>query len=89
MKSSTTGEFRQRLGRLPVEVRRQAHRAYALWRSDPRHPGLQFKRVGGSQPVFSARVGLGFRALAYQTDEAVVWFWIGSHAEYDAFLAHL
>jgi hypothetical protein len=28
-------------------------------------------------------VGLGYRALGVREGETMVWFWIGSHAEYD------
>lgn len=89
MRSVATDEFRDRLGRLPGPVRRQASRAYALWRADPHHPGLQFKRVSPRQPVYSARVGLGHRALGLWEGDTITWFWIGSHAEYDALLARL
>jgi hypothetical protein len=54
--SVITAGFRERLGRLPEAVRHQASRAYALWRSDPRHPSLQFKRVSARHPIYSARV---------------------------------
>ena len=50
MKSVATDEFRDRLGRLPGPVRQQASRTYALWRADPHHPGLQFKRIA-PQPI--------------------------------------
>jgi hypothetical protein len=29
------------------------------------------------------RVALGWRALGVSKDDAIVWFWIGSHADYD------
>jgi hypothetical protein len=45
MISSVTEEFRQRLARLPAAVQDQAARAYTLWRLDPYHNSLQFKRV--------------------------------------------
>jgi hypothetical protein len=31
----------------------------------------------------SVRVGLRYRALAVQMDDGYLWFWIGSHANYD------
>lgn len=89
MKSVVTADFRELLRGLPGSVQRQARRAYALWRNDPYHPSLQFKRVSQRQPVFSARVGLDYRALAFWKGEAVTWFWIGTHAEYDSLLARL
>lgn len=83
MKSSVTREFREQLARLPSAVQEQAARAYALWASDPYHPGLSFKRVSNRQPVYSVRVGLGYRALGLAEGDQINWFWIGSHADYD------
>nr|WP_249788583.1 hypothetical protein [Bradyrhizobium sp. G127] len=60
-----------------------ADRNFALLKSDPRHPSLHFKQVGR---YYSARVGLRYRALAVETDDGLLWFWIGSHADYDALL---
>lgn len=89
MKSSVTEEFRKRLHRLPIAVQEQAARAYGLWLSDPFHPGLQFKRVSKRQPVYSVRIGIGYRALGLRELDRVYWFWIGSHAEYDEWLKDL
>jgi len=74
---------------LPPQVQAQARLAYQLFRRDPFHPGLRFKQVHPTRPIFSARVGLGYRALAVRTGEDVIWFWIGSHADYDNLLARL
>lgn len=65
---------------LPVSVRRLADKAFDLLKADPRHPSLHFKKVGR---FWSARVGLRHRALAVETSDGVLWFWIGTHAEYD------
>jgi hypothetical protein len=87
--SVITAGFLDRLGRLPDSVRQQATRAYALWRADPHHPSLQFKRVSQRHAIYSARVGLGHRALGLWEGDTITWFWIGSHAEYDTLLARL
>jgi hypothetical protein len=89
VKSSVTKEFRERLNRLPGVVQEQAARAYALWRSDPHYPSLQFKRVSQSQPVYSVRVGIGYRALGLRDADHTYRFWIGSHADYDELLKRL
>jgi hypothetical protein len=65
---------------LPAAVRSLADANFALLKSDPHHPSLQFKKVGR---YWSARVGLRYRALAVEVDTGFLWFWIGSHAEYD------
>ena len=71
-------------GGLPHEVRQLADRAYALLESDPRHPSLHLKKVGGA---WSVRVGAHYRALAVEQGSDLVWVWIGTHAEYDQLLA--
>ena len=65
---------------LPAPMQALADKAFGLLKTDPRHPALHFKRVGA---FWSARVGLHHRALGVQIPEGVLWFWIGSHAEYD------
>jgi hypothetical protein len=68
---------------LPTEVRALADRNYALLKADPAHGSLHFKKTGN---LWSVRVGLHYRALATAVDGDLVWFWIGSHAEYDRLL---
>ncbi|MGH9894004.1 MAG: hypothetical protein ACREA0_18895 [bacterium] len=65
---------------LPNHVRALADEAFARLKEDPRYPSLRFKKIGA---LWSARVGLHYRALATEIDDGFVWFWIGSHAEYD------
>jgi hypothetical protein len=64
----------------PQEVRQLADRSYALFKSDTSHRSLQFKRIG---QFWSVRVGRHYRSLAIEAGRDVVWFWIGSHDEYD------
>ena len=80
MNHHTTADFWDCYGRLPEAVQRLADANYELLRADSRHPSLHFKRVGR---LWSVRVGIGYRALAVDGDDGPVWFWIGSHAEYD------
>jgi hypothetical protein len=89
MNSRTTRRFRQLFAALPPHVQRQAREAYRLFRQDSAHPGLHFKQVHPSPPTYSARVGLSYRALGVLDGGTVVWFWIGSHADYDGLLAQM
>ena len=63
--------------------------ACRLFQQDPTHPSLQFKRVLFDPPIDPARVGIAYRVLGTMHGEEVVWFWIGSHAEYDQILDQL
>jgi hypothetical protein len=87
--SRTTRRFREALAALPEHVRAQARLAYQTFVRDPGHPGLRFKRVHADEAIYSARVGLGYRALGVLEGDVVVWFWIGSHADYDKLLERL
>ena len=89
MKSRTTRRFRGLLATLPAHVRQQARDAYGLFRQNPSHPGLHFKKVHPDPPIYSARIGIGYRAVGALDGDNVVWFWIGSHADYDKLLEQL
>ena len=80
MNHFATPEFWSHHRRLPTEVRDLAYRCFALMQADPRHPSIRLKKIG---TYWSARVGLGYRALARERAEGLVWFWIGSHSRYD------
>jgi hypothetical protein len=69
---------------LPGPVQTLADKNFELLKTNPLHPSLHFKKVG---KFWSARVGLSHRALAVPDGDDLVWFWIGSHAEYDRLIA--
>ncbi len=83
MQSRTTRQFRRLFADLPSDVQRDAKRAYRVFMRDPEHPGLHFKKLEGEDHIYSARIGLDYRALAVMKKGRIVWYWIGSHAEYD------
>ena len=83
IESRTTRQFWRRFSELPFDVQRDAKRAYRLFQSNPAHPGLQFKKLEGEDDIYSARIGLDYRALAVMKKDRIVWYWIGSHSDYD------
>ena len=85
MRSYTTRRFREAYAALPEEARQRALRAYRLFKQNPAHPSLQFKKVDEEKNVYSARVGLGYRTLGVLDGSEIAWFWIGPHSEYDRF----
>ncbi len=89
MNSRTTRQFRDCLLGLPKAIRKQARDAYRLFQQNPSHPGLHFKKVYSKPPAYSARVGINYRALGVLEGDTVIWFWIGSHAEYDRLLEQM
>ena len=83
MRHFASAAFWEAYNKLPEHIRALADKNFALLKENPQHPSLQFKKIGR---FWSARVGLRYRALAVAAGDDIVWFWIGSHADYDALL---
>lgn len=84
MNHLATPDFWDCYNKLPASVRNVADKNFDLLKRDSSHPSLHFKKV---VRFWSARVGIQYRALAVEAGEDLVWFWIGSHAEYDRLIA--
>lgn len=85
MNHRATPDFWYRYRRLPQHIRDLADKNFSLLKSDPSHPSLHFKKV--TDDLWSARVGLSYRALGTNEGETIVWFWIGHHDEYDRLIS--
>jgi hypothetical protein len=72
--------FWQHFNELAPELQQLARDNFELLRADPQHPSLHFKRV---KRYWSVRVGTGHRALGVDSPNGILWFWIGTHDEYD------
>lgn len=88
MRSRRNRDFHEAFSKLPDRVQFRASAAYALFASDPFHESLHFKSVNNDGTLWSARVGDAYRALGWRMGDLVVWFWIGTHAEYDRMIRH-
>jgi len=64
------------------DIQKLAKQSYRFFKDNPYHPGLHFKELITTRPLFSVRIGLGYRALGLKVSEQeIVWFWIGTHAD--------
>ena len=87
MISRTQEDFWRCFDRLPAEVQRQARERFRLWQQDAFNATLHFKPLLGD--VWSVRVNQQYRAVCRRKGSLVVWFWIGSHGDYDELLKRL
>ena len=87
MNSRLADDFLSCFSRLPDTVKDQARKSYRLWKDDPSHPSIRFKRIHSHEAMYSVRVGRGWRALGLLEGDSITWFWIGSHAEYDQLIS--
>lgn len=89
MKSRTTRRFRKSFGELPGNIQEKARAAFKVWKTNPYHPSLRFKQVHSDEPIFSVRIGMGWRALGLRENDTVIWFWLGSHADYEKLMSRV
>ena len=80
MKHRASKKFWDFRAQLPAAIQRLADENFERLKNNPRHPSLHFKKVGR---YWSARVGIHYRAVAVESGNDIVWFWIGHHSEYD------
>ncbi|WP_148764006.1 hypothetical protein [Dolichospermum sp. UHCC 0315A] len=86
MKSRTTTQFRKMFSDLPEPIQGRTRKAYRQFRQDSNYPSLRFKKVHPKLPIYSARINKDYRAVGQLEEDTVIWFWVGSHAEYDQLL---
>lgn len=87
MISKTQEDFWKRFHALPMDIQRQARERFRLWQSDAFNAALHFKLLAGD--VWSVRVNQQYRAVGRRKGNLIVWFWIGSHADYDELIKRL
>jgi len=85
-----TVSFRAMFDALPSAIRAAAVAAFRMFVANPAHPGLRAhalaptgrgRHLPGSVTV---SVTMKYRAIYVVRDDVNVWYWIGSHADYDA-----
>lgn len=89
MKSRTTAEFRKSFANLPKQVQEQTREAYRQFKENPSYPSLRFKKVHPELPIYSDRISNNYRAVGQLDGDTAIWFWVGSHAEYDKLISQL
>jgi hypothetical protein len=76
----TTNRFWKYFYNLPESVQKASKKNFELLKTNPFHPSLGFKKVG---KLWSLRVTIKHRAIALKDDDDFIWFWIGTHEEYE------
>ncbi|MGD2093284.1 MAG: hypothetical protein PVH61_44400 [Candidatus Aminicenantes bacterium] len=83
MNSYLDEDFIKYFNKLPERIKKRSKKVYRQWKENPFEPRFQFKQVHNSKPIYSVRVNIGWRALGYKKNNTVLWFWIGSHEDYN------
>jgi hypothetical protein len=85
--SRTIEQFWNCFNALPANIQKIAREKYALWERECFHPSLRFKPL--RDDLWSVRINQNYRALGRRNGASIVWFWIGTHADYDRLVASL
>jgi hypothetical protein len=81
--SSGTEDFWKLYHGLPPQIRNAAQNSFQKFLENPAHPSLQLERLKSDSRAWSVRVTRNYRAVARRYDDDWLWFWIGSHEEFD------
>ena len=83
MTGKTHRKFWKCFDSLSPGAQKLAREKYALWKLDQGHPSLKFEERRNG--ICVVRIGEHLRAIGLREGDLIVWFWIGSHEEYNRF----
>jgi hypothetical protein len=84
-----TWAFHEMFASLPAQYQQAANDAFQRFLLNPNHPALRSHplkptRKGQHWPdSISVTISMGYRAIYVVRNGVNVWYWIGSHADYD------
>jgi hypothetical protein len=83
VKNRRSKEFLKQFAHLPPAIKIQAKESYCRFKADPYHSSLHFKCIDPQDNIYSVRVGLHYRAAGIRQGNTIIWFFIGSHEDYN------
>ena len=83
MKSEGNQDFWDLYWELQEDARKLAKAKFQLWKQDTTMRGLDFKRIDDKEDIWSVHIGDHYRALCVKDGDAYIWYWIGTHEEYN------
>jgi mRNA-degrading endonuclease RelE of RelBE toxin-antitoxin system len=86
MQHFISSKFEKAAKKLPKRIAKKLDASFEILKENSNHPALQFKKVGN---LYSIRITLNYRALAYKDEQDYIWFWVGEHDEYDKLINNL
>lgn len=83
MRSVARPSFWRAYERLDEKTREAARNAYRIFEQNPEHPSLRFKKLAGTERIWSVRISAQYRAIGERHGDVISWVWIGTHNEFD------
>jgi hypothetical protein len=85
VRSRTTVSFRRAYSQLPQNIQRRAQEAYRLFEENRRTQDFGSRRSTKRDPYIPLDT-LTYRALGIREGDQIIWFWIGTHGDYERLL---
>ena len=83
MKNKREKRFKKLFAKLPSHIQKQARDDFKIFKTNPYYKSFEFKVVDEQDAIYSVRIGLHYRALGQKSGDTMLWFWIGSHEDYN------
>jgi hypothetical protein len=83
MKHFTSPSFWESFNKLSPQTQNRAILSFNKLKSQSNYPSLHLKKVGR---YWSVRIGKKHRAIAVEIETGLLWFWIGTHTDYEQLL---
>ena len=90
-----TSNFKAQFEKLPQSAQKAAHEAFKLFCSSPTHPALQSHPLKDTHKgrhkkgSISVTVTYRYRAIYVVDGDTNVWYWIGTHEDYNSFTGRM
>jgi len=90
-RNRTTRQFRDLFAALPKRIQLLTREACRLFDTNPTHPSFRIHELADSKKghhvpgSISVSITMQYRAIYIEQDGTNIWYWIGTHADYDAF----
>jgi hypothetical protein len=88
-KNKTARQFREQYAGLPKEIQKATRASCVIFDKNPRHPSLHYhelyetKRGQHHPKSISVSVTMQYRAIFVVRNGKNMWYWIGTHADYE------
>ena len=86
-----TAHFNEQLNRLPERIQRLAVSAFKRFCENPAHPALRLHSLRDNDKgqhragSMSVTITMQYRAVYVKDGETNVWYWVGTHKQYDTY----
>ena len=84
-----TKDFRFLFEELPPEIQALARKAFKQFLANPNHTALRLHRLKDTgkgqhrRGSFSVSINMQYRAVYVEDGDTNVWYWVGTHAQYN------